>query len=58
MIDFVYIYILIKKPDKILTHFGDALSKKYNLFFIDLFIIARGVQLDNGVHPWEATMPQ
>ena len=34
-----------KKIDKILTHFGDVLCKKWILF------IASGVQIDNGVHP-------
>ena len=35
-----------------MTHFGDALCKKYFLFFYFFKIfIARGVQLDNGVHP-------
>ena len=43
VMDTVYIY-LWKRIDKILTHFGDALCKKF-------FFIARGVQLDNGVHP-------
>ena len=36
----------MKKNDKILTHFDDALCK--NVIF---FIIARGVQLDNKVNP-------
>ena len=35
--------------DKILTHFGDALCKKY-IYIYNIFI-ACGVQLDNGVHP-------
>ena len=37
----------MKKIDKILTHFGDALCRKY----IYLYFIARGVQLDNRVNP-------
>ena len=39
------VYLLMKKNVKILTHFGDALYKKY------IFLIARGVQVDKRVKP-------
>ena len=39
-----HVYLLMKQIDKILTYLGDALCKICNLF------VARGVQLDNGVH--------
>ena len=42
----------MKKIDKILTHFGDALYKflLFTIYFYQFFL-ARDVQLDNGVHP-------
>ena len=42
----------MKKIDKILTHFGDALCKKIVFFLkkILYFCIARGVQLDSRVN--------
>ena len=45
VIDTVYIYSW-EKIDKTLTHFGDATYQKY-IFFV----VARSVQIDNGVTP-------
>ena len=48
VINTVYIYSW-KQTDKILTHFGDILCRKFIYIYI---YIAHGLQLDNRVTPW------